>query len=70
MLIAASGTAIFLFLASYWYSSCTAMWTIIYLGARHSRDGEDLLLRAEEEEYREFRRVYGSTDNGGDRQDK
>lgn len=62
-----SGAAVFLLLASYWFSSCTAMWTITYLSARYSRDGEDLLLRAEEEEYREFRRVYGSTDHAGDR---
>ncbi len=67
VLLAAAGTAILLFLAAYWFSGCTAMWTIIYLGARHARDGEDLLLRAEEEEYREFRKIYGSTDHGGDR---
>ena len=66
-LLAAAGTSILLFLGAYWFSGCTAMWTIIYLGARHARDGEDLLLRAEEEEYREFRKIYGSTDHGGDR---
>jgi hypothetical protein len=62
-----AGTAILLILVAYWFSSCTALWTIIYLGARFHRDGEDLLKRAEEEEYREFRKVYGSTDHGGDR---
>lgn len=66
-LLAAVGTVLMIVLAAYWCSSCTAMWMIIYLGARYSRDGEDLLLRAEEEEYREFRKIYGSTDHGGDR---
>ncbi len=66
-ILAATGTALMIFLAAYWFSSCTAMWMIIYLGARYSRDGEDLLLRAEENEYREFRKVYGSTHLGGDR---
>lgn len=67
IVLAAAGTSLMIFLLAYWCSSCTAMWTILYLGARHSRDGEDLLLRAEEEDYREFRRIYGSTDRGGDR---
>lgn len=67
VILSLAGIAVMVFLAAYWFSGCTAMWTIIYLGARHSRDGEDLLLRAEEEEYREFRRIYGSTDRGGDR---
>ncbi|HRW78525.1 MAG TPA: hypothetical protein P5207_07635, partial [Candidatus Sabulitectum sp.] len=67
VILAAAGTSILLFLVAYWFSGCTSMWTIIYLGARHARDGEDLLLRAEEEEYREFRKIYGSTDHGGDR---
>ena len=67
IILSASGVAILLALIAYWCSSCTAMWTVIYLGARYSRDSEDLLLRAEEEEYREFRRMYGSTDRGGDR---
>ena len=66
-ILAASGTALMIFLAAYWCSSCTAMWMIIYLGARYSRDGEDLLLRAEEDEYREFRKIYGSAQPGGDR---
>lgn len=67
VILSASGFFVFLAIISYWFSSCTAMWTVIYLGARYSRDSEDLLLRAEEEEYREFRRIYGSTDRGGDR---
>jgi len=67
LLVSLAGVAILVFLAAYWLSSCTAMWTIIYLGARFHRDGEDLLKRAEEEEYREFSRNYGSTDHGGDR---
>jgi len=66
-ILAAMGTSLMILLAAYWCSSCTAMWMILYLGARYSRDGEDLLLRAEEEEYREFRKIYGSTDLGGDR---
>lgn len=67
-LLAAFGTGLMVFLAACWCSGCIAMWTIVYLGARHRRDGEDLLLRAEEEEYREFRKIYGSKDNGGDRE--
>lgn len=67
VLLAAGGAAVFLFIAAYWFAGCVAMWTLVYLGARHHRDGEDLLLRAEEEEYREFRKLYGSTDGAGDR---
>jgi hypothetical protein len=60
ILVSFSGAAIFLVLWAYWLSSCTAQWTIYYLGARYNRDREDLLLRAEEEEYREFRKAYTS----------
>ncbi|PIE52134.1 hypothetical protein CSA37_08180 [Candidatus Fermentibacteria bacterium] len=70
IMLSASGTAVMLFFLSYWFSSGVAMWQLIYLGARHERDGEDLLLRAEEDEYREFRKLYGSTDHAGDRKSK
>lgn len=61
LLVSLSGAAILLALWAYWLSSGTAQWTIMYLGARYRRDKEDLLLRAEEEEYREFSRLYNST---------
>lgn len=67
LLVSLAGVAVFLVLWAYWLSSCTAQWTIMYLGARYNRDKEDLLLRAEEEEYREFNRIYSSTSNSGDR---
>ncbi|MCP4646575.1 MAG: hypothetical protein GY852_02420 [bacterium] len=65
-LLSFAGIAIFLTLVSYWLSSGTAMWTIIYVGARYNRDGEDLLLRAEEEEYREFNQIYNPSEKEGD----
>jgi len=67
LIVSLAGAAVFLVLWAYWLSSFTAQWTIMYLGARYNRDREDLLLRAEEEEYREFNRVYNSTSNDGDR---
>ncbi len=67
LLVSLAGAAVFLALWAYWLSSCTAQWTILYLGARYNRDREDLLLRAEEEEYREFSRIHSSTRNDGDR---
>ncbi|MCK5786225.1 MAG: hypothetical protein KAH54_06675 [Candidatus Sabulitectum sp.] len=65
LLVSLAGAAVFITLCAYWLSSSTAQWTILYLGARHHRDREDLLLRAEEEEYREFNRLYNSTEDGG-----
>jgi len=62
LLLSLSGAAVLLVLWAYWLSSCTAHWTILYIGARHSRDSEDLLLRAEEEEYREFKKVAGASE--------
>ncbi len=52
-----TGVALFLVLLSYWFSSGNALWTIIYLGARFHRDSEDLLLRADDEDQREFVRL-------------
>lgn len=63
-LVSLAGAAVFVFLWAYWLSGATAHWTIMYLGARYYRDKEDLLCRAEEDEYREFRRDYYSTVNG------
>ncbi len=63
-LISLSGVAILIVLLAYWLSSCTAQWTVMYLGLRYNRDGEDLLLLADEEEYREFRKIYRNTSSG------
>jgi hypothetical protein len=60
LLVSLSGAAVFLVLLAFWLSSCTAQWTIMYLGLRFNRDGEDLLLRADEEEYREFRKIHSN----------
>lgn len=56
-LVICTGVALFLVLLSYWFSSGSALWTIIYLGARFNRDREDLLIRADEEDQREFVRL-------------
>ena len=62
ILISLAGVAVFLSIWAYWLSSCTAQWTIIYLATRYHRDGEDLLQRAEEDEYREFTKICSSSD--------
>lgn len=58
LILSLAGVAILLVIWAYWLSSCTAQWTILYLGIRYDRDREDLILRAEEEEYREFNKTY------------
>lgn len=68
VLCAISGVLIFLTVASYWLSSCTSGWTLIYLALRHRKDGEDLLQRADDEEYREFEKEYGSADEAAERE--
>jgi hypothetical protein len=60
--MAASGVMAVLVLASYWLSAASSGWTLIYLAIRHRRDGEDLVRRADDEDYREFSRQYGSAD--------
>lgn len=60
-LMAASGAAIALVLVSYWFSSCSSAWTVIYLAIRRRKDGEDLLARADQEDLAEFERQYGQT---------
>ena len=62
VLCAISGVLIFLTVGSYWLASCTSGWTLTYLALRHRKDGEDLLQRADDEEYREFEREYGTAD--------
>jgi hypothetical protein len=59
---ALSGLAVFLIACAYWMSSGHAGWTLIYLAVRHRRDGEDLLQRADDEDFREFERQYGPAD--------
>lgn len=61
-LLAASGAAIVLVAASYWFSSCSSAWTVIYLAVRRRKDGEDLLRRADQEDLAEFEKQYGSAD--------
>lgn len=60
--ISAAGAAIVLVLLSYLLSACSSGWTLIYLAVRNRKDGEDLVRRADEEEFREFERQYGSAD--------
>lgn len=67
ILLSLAGAAIFLVLWAYWLSGCTAHWTILYIGARYNRDREDLLLRAGEEEYREFNKTVRSPEKNEDR---
>lgn len=59
---ALAGAAIVLVSLSYWLSSCSSAWTLIYVCIRRRKDGEDLLARADEEDFREFQRLYGSAD--------
>lgn len=64
---ALAGTAIVLIAVSYWLSSCSSAWTLIYVCIRKRKDGEDLLARADEEDFREFQRLYGSADESSRR---
>lgn len=61
-----SGAAIAILILAYWFSSCASFWTICYLAVRKAKDGEDLLARADDEEFREFEKRYGSADQAGD----
>lgn len=54
-----SGTAIFLIVISYFLSSCSSAWTLIYVALKYRKDGEDLMERADREEQREFDQMYG-----------
>lgn len=65
---ALSGLAIVLIILAYWLSSGTAAWTLIYLAVRHRRDGEDLLQRADDEDFREFEKQYGPADESKKRE--
>jgi hypothetical protein len=59
LLAGLSGVAILLTVKAYWLSSGTSAWTLIYLAVRHRKDGEDLLRRADDEDQREFEKLYG-----------
>ncbi len=61
-----SGVAVALVILAFWFSSCASFWTVCYLAVRKAKDGEDLLLRADDEEFREFEKRYGSADQAGD----
>lgn len=54
-----SGTAIFLIIISYFLSSYSSAWTLIYVVLKYKKDGENLMNRADREEQREFDRMYG-----------
>ncbi len=54
-----SGVAILMVIKAYWLSSGSSAWTLIYLAVRHRKDGEDLLSRADDEDQREFEKLYG-----------
>ena len=64
LLAGLSGISILLVIKSYWLSSGSSLWTLIYLAVRYRKDGEDLLKRADEEEQREFEKLYGSASTG------
>ncbi|MCK5117623.1 MAG: hypothetical protein KAR44_13580, partial [Candidatus Aegiribacteria sp.] len=57
-----SGTAILLIIISYFLSSCSSAWTLIYVVLKYKKDGEDLTDRADREERREFDRIYGDSE--------
>ncbi len=57
-----SGTAILLVIISYFLSSCSSAWTLIYVVLKYRKDGEDLTDRADREERREFDRIYGDSE--------
>lgn len=57
-----SGISIFLIIISFAMSITGSAWTIIYLIIRHRKDGENLLQRADDEEFRKFEEEYGSAD--------
>jgi hypothetical protein len=59
VLAGVSGTAIFLVLLSYIFSSLSSAWTVIYVGLRRRRDGTDLLVEADREDMRDYERRYG-----------
>jgi hypothetical protein len=61
--MAVSGAVIALLIASYWFSSGSSAWTVIYLAVRHRKDGEDLVRRADQEDQAEFEKQYGSADD-------
>ncbi|MEN8207687.1 MAG: hypothetical protein ABFR50_00395 [Candidatus Fermentibacteria bacterium] len=58
LLAGISGTAILLIIISYFLSSCSSAWTLIYVVLKYRKDGEDLIDRANREEQREFDRMY------------
>jgi hypothetical protein len=62
LLAGISGTAIFLIIISYLLSSCSSAWTLIYVVLKYRKDGEDLINRADQEEQREYDRMYGDSE--------
>ncbi|NOQ22733.1 MAG: hypothetical protein GQ565_08825 [Candidatus Aegiribacteria sp.] len=57
-----SGTAIFLIIISYFLSSYSSAWTLIYVVLKYRKDEEDLMDRADREEQREYDRMYGDSE--------
>ena len=58
-----SGTTIFLIIISYFLSSYSSAWTLIYIVLKYRKDGEDLIDRADQEEQREYDRMYADSEN-------
>ena len=56
-----SGTAILLIIISYFLSSSSSAWTLIYVVLKYRKDGEDLTDIADREERREFDRMYADS---------
>ena len=53
-----SGTAILLIIISYFLSSYSSAWTLIYVVLKYRKDGENLIDRADREEQQEYDRMY------------
>ena len=63
ILAGVSGTAMLLIIISYFLSSYSSAWTLIYVVLKYRKDGEDLIDRADLEEQREFDRMFEDKEN-------
>ncbi|RKZ06482.1 hypothetical protein DRQ25_13815 [Candidatus Fermentibacteria bacterium] len=66
LLAGISGTAIFLIIISYFLSSCSSAWTLIYVVLKYRKDGENLIDRVDREEQREFERMYEDSEKNSE----
>lgn len=67
ILAGVSGTVILLIIVSYFLSSCSSAWTLIYVILKYRKDGEDLIDRADREEQREFDRMYKDSEKDSEK---